>query len=198
MSFKESYKTVKDFLSEDSWTSWAVSLILAFILVKFVFFPLLSFSLGTAMPLVVVESGSMHHPGSFLGDTFGTQRSFDKWWNEKGNWYTERGISKEETQKWPIRGGLEIGDIVVLYGHNKPEKGDIIIFNANQQHPIIHRIISIKTVGGETLYETKGDNNSGQLIFEKEIPENSLIGKAVFKIPKLGWIKLGFVKLLGF
>jgi len=180
---------------EDSFLSWIVSLALAFIIVKFIFFPLLSLVFATSLPLVVVESSSMHHPGSFVGNVMSLQDNFQLWWQEKGSWYTGRGITEQETENWPLKTGLEIGDIVLVTGHGKPEIGDIIIFNANQAHPIIHRIVNIENISGQTYYSTKGDNNEGQLISEKEIPSNALIGKAVLRIPKLGWLKLGFVKL---
>lgn len=180
---------------EDSIWSWIVSLLLAFIIVKFIFFPLLSLVFATSLPLVVVESGSMHHPGSFLGNTLSLQSNFQLWWNQAGNWYTGRGITETQAENWPFKTGMEIGDIILVSGYGKPEVGDVIIFNANQQHPIIHRIIEIKNISGQTYYSTKGDNNLDQLTAEKDIPSNALIGKAILKIPKLGWIKLGFVKL---
>ena len=61
MDVKESLKKFWAFLQEDSWQSWVVSLILIIIIIKFVFFPLLSFVTGTTLPLVVVESCSMYH-----------------------------------------------------------------------------------------------------------------------------------------
>jgi len=194
--FKETAKKIWNFLWKDeSLLSWVVSLVLAFIIVKFIFFPALSLVFATSMPLVVVESSSMHHPGSFIGNAIGLQDSFSLWWQDKGNWYENKGINETQAENWPLRGGLEIGDIVLVSGRGKPEIGDVIIFNADQQHPIIHRIIDIKGINNELYYSTKGDNNSEQLIAEKEIPKNALIGKAILKIPKLGWIKLAFVKL---
>ena len=181
---------------ENSFLSWIISLALAFIIVKFIFFPVLSLVLGTSLPLVVVESGSMHHPGSFVGNAIGLQNNFEMWWNEQGSWYTGRGIYESEAENWPLKTGLEMGDIVIVYGRGEIEVGDIIIFDADKQYPLIHRIVGIKTIDNETYYETKGDNNEGQLINEKNVPENAVIGKAVMKIPKLGWIKLSFVKLL--
>ena len=197
MSIKENLKKFWNFVwKEDSWQSWIVSLILAFIIVKFIFFPLLSFILSASLPLVVVESGSMHHPGTFLGNVFGTQASFDEWWQQAGNWYEEKNIVKEQAEKWPLKTGMEKGDIIVVYGREEPEVGDIIIFSADRQYPIIHRIISITEINGEKIYSTQGDNNSGQLEIEKQIPENTIIGKAVFKIPKLGWLKLIVVQFV--
>lgn len=196
---KEAAKKSWNFIwKDDSWLSWIVSLILAFIIVKFIFFPLLSLALGTSLPLVVVESSSMSHAssGSFLGNIFSTSASFNSWWNQAKPWYEEKNITKQEAESWPMKTGMEKGDIIVVYGRNKPEIGDTIVFNANTQYPIIHRVIDIFEINGQVIYSTKGDNNPGQLEIEKSIPENALIGKAIFKIPKLGWIKLAFVEII--
>ena len=192
-------KKIWDFLwKDDSIWSWIVSLLLAFIIVKFVFFPLLSLAFATKLPLVVIESGSMHHSGSFFGNVLGLERNFELWWNENGEWYEKKGINKSVAAKWKFRTGMEMGDIILVSGWDKKlEIGDVIIFNANSRHPIIHRIIKIDKKNNEKIYSTKGDDNEEQLISEKEIKENAVLGKAIFKIPKLGWIKLEFVKLLG-
>ena len=178
----------------DSLLSWIVSLALAFIVVKFLFFPLLSFALATPLPLVVVESSSMEHPGSFVGNVIGSENNFQLWWSEKGDWYENRDLTKQEADSWPLKTGFDKGDIMIIYGRDKqPEVGDVIVFNANTQHPIIHRIISIDS--GTGIIETKGDNNAAQLSVEQGIPENAIVGKAVARIPKLGWLKLVFVEI---
>jgi len=178
----------------DSILSWIVALALAFVVVKFIFFPTLSFLFGTSLPLVVVESSSMEHPGSFVGNVIGTEDNFKLWWQEKGDWYEQNNIDKEDTKTWSLKTGFDKGDIIIVYGRFQPEVGDVIIFNANTQHPIIHRIISIDDKTG--TIQTKGDNNDGQLPVEKSISKNDLVGKAVFRIPKLGWIKLAFVEIV--
>lgn len=194
MEFKENLKKIWNFIwNDDSIWSWILSLILAFIIVKFIFFPLLSLTLATKLPLVVVESSSMHHPGSFVGNAIGLQDSFQVWWTQAKEWYEERGIEEKKAGSWPLRTGMEKGDIIVVSGYGEPEIGDVVIFNANQAHPIIHRIINKSVINGQIVYATKGDNNPEQLIIEKEIPEDALVGKAVFRIPKLGWVKLIFV-----
>ena len=178
----------------DSILSWIVSLALAFIVVKFVFFPLLSFALATPLPLVVVESSSMEHPGSFVGNVIGSENNFQLWWNEKGYWYENRKITEQEADSWPLKTGFDKGDIMIIYGRDKqPEVGDVIVFNANTQHPIIHRIVSIDEKTG--TIQTKGDNNAAQLSVEQGIPEDAIVGKAVARIPKLGWLKLVFVEI---
>ena len=46
---------------------------------------------------------------------------------------------------------------------------------------------------GKRVFSTLGDNNNGQIYFEKEIFEEQIIGKALLKVaPYLGWIKLIF------
>jgi len=196
MTIKQALSKTWNFLwKDDSLLSWVVSLILAFVIVKFIFFPFLSIILGTSMPLVVVESGSMHHPGSFVGNVIGLEDNFEIWWQEKGKWYLDKGLTKTEAGEWPLKTGLEMGDIVVASRKDNLKVGDIIIFEARQKHPIIHRIVKIKEINGKVYYETKGDNNSGQLSVEKSISEDDIIGKAVLRIPFLGWVKLAFVKL---
>jgi len=195
MTIKEAWGKTWHFLwHENSLASWVVSLILAFIIVKFIFFPLISLAFGTSLPLVIVESESMHHPG-FLGNIAGTRGYFNRWWDEKGAWYEEEGLNKSKFESWNLKNGLEMGDIVLVTRASNLKIGDVIIFNANQNHPIIHRIIDIKKKESGTYYSTKGDNNPGQLSIEKEIHESQIVGKAIFRVPKLGWVKLGFVKL---
>jgi len=196
-NLKKTIKKIWNFLwNDDSIWSWIISLLLAFIIVKFIFFPFLSLILGTSMPLVVVESGSMHHIGSFTGNVIGLEKNFNLWWQERGEWYRKKNITKEQAEKWPLKTGLEIGDVVIVYNKKNLKIGDIIIFEASQRHPVIHRIIEIKETENGRVYATKGDNNLGQLPEEKTIPEDAIIGKAVFRIPKIGWVKLGLVKVL--
>ena len=175
----------------DSLLSWIVALSLAFITVKFIFFPLLSLIMGTQLPLVVVESSSMEHPGSFIGNILGLERNVEIWWDEKGEWYEREDFSISDAKEWPLKTGFDKGDIMIVWGRFDPQVGDVIIFNANTEHPIIHRIVSIE----QGIIQTKGDNNNAQLPIEKNIEEDALIGKAVFRIPKLGWLKLIFVEI---
>lgn len=170
------YKRLWNFLQEDSWSSFVVTLILAFVIIKFIFFPGLSLITGTSLPLVIVESCSMYHYEN------GFERIFDS------PVYDNYGISLEDSENWVFQNGLNKGDVVFVVGAKNIEVGDVIIFNGGIQHPLIHRV-----VGTGDNYATKGDNyktNSNQLPKEKNISENQLIGKAVFKIPFVGWAKL--------
>lgn len=168
-------KSIWEYMKKDTWDSWLVSLVLIFIFIKFIFFPLLSLATGTSLPLVVVESCSMYHLDNF-----------ESWWDRNGIWYEEKGISKSEFESYRFKNGLNKGDIILTWGHSDYQKGDVIIFNANAKYPLIHRIIS------DAKISTKGDNNLGQLDVEKNIEPEQIIGKSVLRMPLIGWLKLIF------
>ncbi len=198
MKLNKIKKSLVDFWNflwySNSILSWILLFVLAFIIVKFIFFPLASLILSSKMPFVIVESYSMQHCHSISNNKlFGC--SFDKYWFYYGSWYEKNGIERSEFEKFKFKNGLNAGDIVVVKGKKQYEIGDIIVFFANGK-PIIHRIIN-KTCEQACIYETKGDNNQDQIDFEKEIMEKQIVGKAVFVIPKLGWIKLLPFKILG-
>jgi|APSaa5957512622_1039677.scaffolds.fasta_scaffold28507_3 signal peptidase I len=204
--------------NSDSLLSWIVALILIFILVKFVFFPVLSLIMGTILPLAGVESSSMDH--GIVKDDFGRlglcgniytpeedeHVNFNEYWQECGGWYEENGISKEEFSEFSLRNGFSKGDILVVWGRFTPKVGDVIIFKPNSgssaPRPIVHRLVSIEKQGGELVMGTKGDHNEKQLTGsnnlyktdETNIRDNQVIGKVLFKIPYLGWLKIWFTE----
>ena len=220
MDLKEIRKNVKKswnwIWNSDSILSWIVALIVIYVGVKFIFFPVLSLLMGTSLPLAGVESSSMDH--QIVGDDYGRLNlcgnlyssetdehiNFNEYWERCGTWYEERGISKEEFSKFTLRNGFRKGDIIIVWGRFTPKIGDTIIFKPNQEskapRPIIHRIVKIEN----GIIETKGDHNADQLnsennIYETDetnIMESQIIGKAIFKIPYLGWVKIWFVDLI--
>ncbi|MDP2947530.1 MAG: hypothetical protein Q8N88_05440 [Nanoarchaeota archaeon] len=176
---KSFLKKFRDFLREDSWLSLIVVLGIAFLVIKFFFFPLLSFLTGSSLPLVIVESCSMHH----------YENGFEKIF-ETSEVYAKNNISLKDTGNWIFQDGFNKGDIIFVVGADNIEVGDVIIFEAGARYPLIHRIVNI-----DENYQTKGDNymtNSKQLSVEKKISENQVLGKALFRIPYAGWIKLIF------
>lgn len=177
---------------DDSFKGWIISLLFIFIIIKFIFFPLLNLVTGTSLPLAIVESCSMHHKGNVFSD-------FDNWFERHDSKYENLEIDKLDFSKFSFRRGFSKGDILFIVG-KKPEKlevGDVIIFNGGQKNPIIHRIIDIRQENGEYVFSTIGDNNDGQLTVEKSISEEQIVGKAVFRVvPSLGWGKLIFYERL--
>jgi len=176
---------------DDSFKGWILSIIIIFIFIKFIFFPFLSLITGTVLPLAIVESCSMYHEGNLLSD-------YEEWFEDRERKYSNFGIEKNEFKNFIFKKGFNKADILFIIG-TKPEKlkiGDVIIFTANTNNPIIHRIVEIKGEEGNLFFSTIGDNNNGQLSFEKNISENQVIGKAVFKlIPYVGWVKLIFFEI---
>lgn len=164
-----------EFLNQDTWQSWLVSLILAFVIIKFIFFPALSLVTASPLPLVVIESCSMYH-----------NNDFNNWFEQNGVWYEDKKINKTDFEEFPFKNGLNKGDIILLWGRGDYKLGDIIVFDAGISNPIIHRIVS------EESLATKGDHNPGQLEVEKKIDSRKVIGKAAARIPGLGWLKLIF------
>ena len=181
VGMKRELKNVWKFLQEDSWPSFVVTLMLAFIIIKFVFFPGLSLLTGTSLPLVIVESCSMYHHEAGLEKTF------------ESSVYEDYGLSLGDSIGWDFQNGFSKGDVIFVVGAKNAEVGDVIIFNGGAKYPLIHRIVE----DGDS-YATKGDNyktNSRQLDSEKNISEDQLIGKALFRIPFIGWAKLIFFEM---
>lgn len=75
--------------------------------------------------------------------------------------------------------------------------GDIITFNSKlnpkdpQKYNITHRISNIIIKDGDTLYETKGDANSGP--DPLPVDKIDVLGKTTFSIPYIGYV-IGFAK----
>lgn len=201
MEIKKFLKAVWHFIwLEDSWLSWIINVFLAFIIIKFLVYPGLGFVLGTSHPIVAVVSSSMEHPVGF-----------DEWWEKpsccaaadcdeklsQGQLLEQQGISREEFLDFPFTNGFKKGDIMILYSPKNIGIGDVLTFSVQgRSDPIIHRVVSVKQAGTAVLYQTKGDNNCASADFEKHVTRDQAIGKAVWRVPLLGWIKIGFVGLL--
>jgi signal peptidase I len=182
---------------DNSLKGWLFSLIFLFVFIKFIFFPFLNLVTGTTLPLAIVESCSMYHEGNIFSN-------FDGWFQRHEAKYSEIDITKEEFQDFVLKNGFSKGDILFIVKAN-PDKikiGDIIVFNSGTRNtPVIHRIIKIQEKEGKRIFTTLGDNNNQMLIpgnnvgnvDEREISEEQLVGRAVFRIvPGFGWIKLIF------
>ena len=189
MKFKEGFKKFWHLLWEDdSMKGWIFSIIFLFIFIKFIFFPTLNFLTGSPLSLAIVESCSMYHKSDL-------NYNFGDWFNDHRLKYASIGINESQFEEYKFKNGFNKGDILFTV-KAVPEKlkiGDVIIFNAGQRNPVIHRIIKIESENGSYTFSTVGDNNNGQLTFERGIKEEQLIGKASFRLaPLLGWGKLIF------
>lgn len=161
---------------DDSLFSWLVNVILAFILVKFALYPILGLIFGTQYPLVAVVSCSMEH-----------NSEFNIWWDKNGNWYVNNNITKEQFSNFSFKNGINQGDIMILKNSLDPNIGEVIVFRGSGENPIIHRLVD-----KNNNLVTKGDNNPVQ-----DRKTGEVLGKAIFRIPYLGWIKIFFNGLIG-
>jgi hypothetical protein len=182
------------FIWEDNsvW-SWIANIVLAFVIIKFLVYPALGFALGTTHPIVAVVSGSMEH------DT-----AFDSWWSgpnccdSKGctsqrALYDRYNITQAEFAQFRFPNGFNKGDLMVLAAPKNLELGDIVVFGVQGlSDPVIHRAVLFT----DGTINTKGDHNCGVGSFEHDIPQDALVGKAVLRVPYLGWVKLAFVNLI--
>ena len=185
---KKFLKKLWYFIWEDnSVLSWVVNIVLAFILIKFLVYPGLGFVLATGSPVVAVVSGSMEH-----------NSDFDSWWSEKTKQYELFNITQENFETFNFKNGFNKGDLMLLKGKSPEELkvGDVIVFRGGEADPVIHRIVSKEEVGNQAIFSTKGDNNANQLVYEKTITEERVLGKAIVRIPYLGYVKIAFSSLI--
>ena len=176
---------------DDSISSWIVNIVLAFVIIKYLVYPGLGLIFATSYPVVAVVSESMEH-----------NTNFDSWWESNKNWYLQRGITKDDFEGYIFKNGFNKGDIMILYG-TKVEKiklGDVIVFKSKRPDPIIHRVVHRDIGDDGYVFMTKGDNNRGMIrestLDETNIREDMIIGRAVFRIPFLGYVKIAFVELM--
>jgi signal peptidase I len=189
----------KFFWHEDSVSSWIANIIVAFVLIRYIIYPVLGIVLGTSFPIVAVISESMEHGihnqiicGEKIEDF---KDSYANYWSVCGEWYEEKGITKEQFSNFPLKNGFNKGDVIILWRANKNNVniGDVLVYNGGRSQPIIHRVIDIWQEDEITYYQTKGDHNPGLNPNEKRIHQSLLFGKGVVRIPYLGWLKILFV-----
>ena len=211
---KKLLKKVWCFIWDDNsiW-SWIVNIILAVIIIKFIIYPVLGLALGTSYPIVAVVSGSMEHKiitheagqiPNVCGHSFDYEKKlvFDEYWNLCGDWYKDKNITKEEFKNFKFSNGFNTGDIMIL-GRSNPDKiklGDVIVFESNSPDPIIHRVVQIIQIDGKYYFTTKGDHNEAinNGVGEEKISEDRVLGKANIRVPYLGYVKIGFVKMINY
>jgi signal peptidase I len=136
--------------------------------------------LGAAVPIRVVDSGSM---------CVTYDAACDGW-------------------SHPFDHTLHVGDIIIIQKVNPADlnanypNSDIIVFkNPNGVTPIVHRIVSEQDINGTLYFKTKGDGNGpvtwpsipnyyDNIPDAKGVPQNFVEGKVILRIPWFGWITL--------
>jgi hypothetical protein len=174
------WKKIYNFLwvSESPW-SYAAFIIIAFVILRFIAFPVFLYATGYS-DIAAVVSGSMRHDATHIN------HNFDAWLEFNGH-------TQEEVSKWPYQKGLDIGDVIFVK-EVTPEEisvGDVVLFYSPRGQ-IIHRVVSIEIIDNEYFYTTKGDANPAVSPTEKDIPYDKIKGELVKKVPYLGYPKVAF------
>lgn len=206
---------------DNSIYSWIANVVVAFVLIKFIVYPLLGLIFTTTHPIVAVVSGSMEHKiadecvsydinglcamsaKAICGKTYQEKASLNlqEYWRECGQWYEKRNITFDEFSSYDMKNGFNKGDIILLKGKNSKDlkRGDIIVFQSPfHPEPIIHRIVAINVSDGKRFFTTKGDHNGESGPVDVRIDESKVIGKAYLKIPYMGYIKIWFMEMVYF
>lgn len=213
---KKYWKKIKRYWTyvhdENVYLGWVIDLILAILLIQLVIFPLLSFGLGTDLPVVAVVSTSMEHNinvnerGQYFmcGKTFASRESvdFDFWWNNCGSWYENNAdIGKEDFQEFTFSNGFNEGDVMIVKGTRieDVEVGQVLVFEASRRSiPIIHRVVSVRD-DDQIILQAKGDNNGDvfSALGEDRITADEIKGVAIGRIPYVGLLKIYTSRLFG-
>jgi signal peptidase len=83
---------------------------------------------------------------------------------------------------------LNPGDITIIISVPPATiKVDDIIQYRTTAEPIVHRVIDEYEAGGSIWFITQGDANNAP---DNPVNERQITGKAIFTIPKLGWISI--------
>ena len=146
----------------------------------FSFMGVLTLAFRTDSFWMAVTSGSMKHDGETWRD-----------------YYTAQG---ENSYKFPIQGGFERGDLLIIQGVNSVSEisvGDVLIIDRGPSVvPLTHRVVDMWEENGEARLMTKGDSKDNPqpsaAIGDYPIKPSQILGKVVFVIPKLGNISLWF------
>ena len=89
------------------------------------------------------------------------------------------------------------GDVVIVAktAGSQVKLGDIIEYrNPKENINIVHRVVEVRGEGDQKIFIAKGDNNNAPDV--DPVPQQNVIGKVVFNVPKLGWISLVIKNIL--
>jgi hypothetical protein len=178
------------------------------------------FLIGGALILVfrtdsywmAVESDSMKHEEGEVWRTYFEDKSVrEQFFKDPNDGDLTIPIKPEDirvfdTSKFPIQGGFERGDLLVVQGVGSVSDisvGDVLIIDRSPWDPIplTHRVLARWEEDGEIRIATKGDGNP-RLIREAHdmgppnqatgISPERIVGKVIFVVPELGHISLWF------
>ena len=108
--------------------------------------------------------------------------------SEKSNYVTVFGIHFDVCETNSMEPFINVGDLIIsskVSNNSNLEVGDVITYdnsNSYRSMTITHRIIRID----EDKYITQGDNKEVSIIEDSGVTKDKILGKYLFKIPKIG------------
>ena len=164
---------------DNSLLSYIVFFVVTYLVLKFVAFPVFLFATGLSDVTAVMTESMVHYKD--INQTYYT-------------WMLEHNFTMDEIEKFPFKNGLNVGDVVFVKRLKSPDEiklGGVIVFYGPRGYSIIHRVVKIE---GDT-FTTKGDANPRSAYYETNIKFEDIKGKAIFKIPYLGYPRVLLGKL---
>ncbi len=184
-SIKKTIKKIWNFLwKEESLASYIAFIIVTFVFLRFLFFPVFLFLTGYSDVAAVVSSSMERNEL--------TEHTFYRW-------LEFNNFDMNEVEEWPFLEGLYIGDVIFVR-NVEPEEievGDVILFYSGNKR-IIHRVVFIEEENGNYFYTTKGDANSNISPSEENIPYELIKGKLFQRVPYLGYPRVVISWILPF
>lgn len=176
---------------DDSILSYVLNFAFAFVFIKYLLFPGLGFVLNNDFPVVAIVSGSMEHKivnniicDKKITNVESMNLNFDEWWYYCGDYYKNNfNLTSDDLKSYPYTNGLNIGDVMILYGkaYKDINVGDILVFIPQDkldsdlpklglekgdsfffktEGPVIHRVVKKwQDDDGVYHFQTKGDHN---------------------------------------
>lgn len=101
------------------------------------------------------------------------------------------GVQPTVIYSGSMQPAIGVGDVVIIseVQVDMIQEGDIIQYRSkNISIPIVHRVYEIYEEGNTRLFITKGDANNAP--DTNPIVSDQISGKAIFTLPKIGWIPI--------
>jgi len=191
------------------WVNWVIYLVSA-LFFAWLIYTVLGLLLATSSPMVIVVSGSME-PVLYRGDVVVMQGASPEDIRAEQVELDMPTLKEIALIKIAKSDSIPPNNLLFTSGEIVPitETGDTVVYTSNSirnfGQPVIHRVVAKVKVRDGYYLITKGDNNNVidqecgtivaglpqyQCITLYPIPAQEIKGRAVFKIPLVGYMKL--------
>ena len=94
--------------------------------------------------------------------------------------------------------GIKVGDLIIAKktDPSNVKEGDVVTFKMNSVVNVTHRVVEVFNNDNNISFKTKGDANN--IADDTLVQGDNLVGKLVFRIPKLGYFIDWVTTPLGF